>query len=94
LKLYAYYSFNVEITQKNSQFAVLGLPSRLISQFSPKFKKLPYQAPILGVSLGLSNQKKDRPGTSGRLFCGAEEVGAEVKRTQKKGRQQLALSRM
>jgi hypothetical protein len=36
--------------------------------------------------------KKDTPGTSGRLFWGAEGVGAEVK-TLKRGRQQLTLSR-
>ena len=84
LKLYAYYSFYVEITQKNSQFAVLGLPSRLISQFSPKYKKTALSGADPRSILGAEQPKKYRPGTSGRLFWGVEGAGAEVKSTQKK----------
>jgi hypothetical protein len=78
--------------RKTFQFAVLGLPSRLISQFSPNMKKTALSGAAPRSILGAEHQKTDRPGTSSRLLWGGEGVGTKVK-THKRGRQQLTLPR-
>jgi len=83
LKLCFYYSLSVEITQKPTNSPFLGFPRALYRNSDQIRKKQPYQEPRIEVSLG-RNQKKDRPGTSGRLFLHAEGVRAVATNTQER----------
>ena len=72
---------------------IFGLPSLLVLQFSRnmKKKKKAWSGAAPRFILGAEQPKKDKPGSSGRLFWGAEGVGTELKITQERTRAAHAL---
>ena len=83
LKLCFYYSLSVEITQKPPNLPFLGFPRALYRNSAQIRKNSPVRRRTLECPRG-GIKKKDRPGTSGRLFWDAEGVGAEVTNTQER----------
>ena len=69
--------------QKPPNLPFLGFPRALYRNLAQIRKNCPVRRRTLEYPWG-GTKKKDRPGTSGRLFLDAEGVGAEVTNTQER----------